>query len=181
MKFLNNLGTFLIFIGVIFSSISAARIPPAWGYFSLFILLLTGGIIIKKVGKKRSAKANSEAGKGVSYVYEVIKEMEREVKNLNDKKKGLTLDEIHEKLEEILTRLVYDFVEFRNSITDSFGLTEYSHVMSPFATAERYLNRAWSSSADNYRDETLNNIELAVPYIVETEEELGKLIEREAV
>ena len=38
---------------------------------------------------------------------------------------------------------------------DQFGLEAYARVMTRFASAERNINRAWSASADGYRDEVV--------------------------
>ncbi|HZX22703.1 MAG TPA: hypothetical protein VFF18_04140 [Woeseiaceae bacterium] len=47
------------------------------------------------------------------------------------------------------------FVDARHSLSHLYGLQVYADVMSEFAAGERYLNRVWSASADNYVDEVM--------------------------
>jgi hypothetical protein len=58
------------------------------------------------------------------------------------------------------------FADARGSIRHAAGATAYAGVMTPFATAERYLNRVWSAAADGYIDE-------AHAYITRTREQLA--------
>jgi hypothetical protein len=48
---------------------------------------------------------------------------------------------------------INSFVEARESMIPRLGMQNYADIMSPFATGERLLNRAWSASADGYVDE----------------------------
>jgi len=53
------------------------------------------------------------------------------------------------------------FVNSRESMIPVYGLQEYADVMNDFAGGERYVNRAWSASADGYVDETWHCVEVA--------------------
>lgn len=46
------------------------------------------------------------------------------------------------------------FAEARESLVHLYGLQAYADIMSEFAAGERYVNRAWSSMADGYADES---------------------------
>ncbi len=48
---------------------------------------------------------------------------------------------------------VHRFLAARETLIFRHGLPTYGRVMDAFAAGERALNRAWSASADGYRDE----------------------------
>lgn len=45
------------------------------------------------------------------------------------------------------------FANSRQALVKRFGMTIYADAMTEFASAERFLNRAWSAAADGYVDE----------------------------
>jgi hypothetical protein len=60
---------------------------------------------------------------------------------------------MRQRIDELFAEDLATFVEARESLSHIHGLQVYADVMSHFASAERYLNRAWSASADGYLDE----------------------------
>ena len=61
--------------------------------------------------------------------------------------------EMHGRIDSELMEDIHDFVEARESMIPHLGMQSYANIMSPFASGERLLNRAWSASADGYVDE----------------------------
>ncbi|MDA1230072.1 MAG: hypothetical protein O2856_04800 [Planctomycetota bacterium] len=51
-----------------------------------------------------------------------------------------------------------DFADSRQSLVRRFGMKVYADVMTEFASAERYVNRAWSAAADGYVDEVKSSL-----------------------
>jgi hypothetical protein len=49
-----------------------------------------------------------------------------------------------------------------------YGLDAYGEVMGLFASAERYLNRTWSASADGYVDEVDSALQKAQEQFIAT-------------
>lgn len=45
------------------------------------------------------------------------------------------------------------FADARESMIHLYGVQAYANIMSEFAVGERYVNRVWSASADDYRHE----------------------------
>ena len=64
------------------------------------------------------------------------------------------------------------FVEARESMVHLYGLQTYADIMSEFASAERYVNRVWSSSADDYDGEADRYIRKAVEQFKQAQQEL---------
>ena len=60
---------------------------------------------------------------------------------------------------------------------DAFGLQAYADVMSDFASAERYLNRAWSASTDGYIDEVMRSLDRSREQFLAASERYGSLSE----
>jgi hypothetical protein len=54
-----------------------------------------------------------------------------------------------------------DFAEARQALSHRYGLKHFAAVMTDFALAERYINRAWSAAADGYLDEVRQCLEVA--------------------
>jgi hypothetical protein len=126
-----------------------------WGWFVPAAALAAAGVVLIK----RSARAGATA----SHVLEG---------NRRDLAESLTricdnLEQLHRDRDAIpshamrfeIDRLFRDdlmrFVDARQSLSHLYGLQVYADVMSEFAAGERYLNRVWSASADNYVDEVM--------------------------
>lgn len=66
-----------------------------------------------------------------------------------------------------------DFADSRQSLVKRFGLNTYAEIMTEFASAERFLNRAWSASADGYIDEVRSCVERANEHLTAAKRLLG--------
>jgi hypothetical protein len=61
--------------------------------------------------------------------------------------------DIHGRIDKEVAGEMANFADARESMIHGLGLAEYAEVMDHFARGERFLNRAWSASADGYVDE----------------------------
>ena len=66
-----------------------------------------------------------------------------------------------------------DFANARQALVKRFGMTIYADVMTEFASAERFLNRAWSAAADGYVDEVEDCLDRANSHLTSTREIIG--------
>ena len=66
-----------------------------------------------------------------------------------------------------------DFANSRQALVKRFGMTIYADVMTEFASAERFLNRAWSAAADGYVDEVETCLNRANSHLASTREIIG--------
>jgi hypothetical protein len=53
------------------------------------------------------------------------------------------------------------FADARNALVQRFGLNGFADVMTQFASAERFVNRAWSAAADGYVNEASDSLQRA--------------------
>lgn len=67
---------------------------------------------------------------------------------------GMDVDRVRAEIDERLREPLRRFAEARESLVHLYGLQAYADIMSGFAAGERYLNRAWSASADGYAEES---------------------------
>ena len=61
-----------------------------------------------------------------------------------------------------------DFADARNALVQRFGLQCFADVMTQFASAERFVNRAWSAAADGYINEASESLHRAEDHLNQT-------------
>lgn len=76
--------------------------------------------------------------------------------------KTIHVYDVHDRIDEVLVPDLGAFVEARESLIPLYGLQHYADLMSEFAGSERYINRAWSASADGYIDEVWASLDTAL-------------------
>ncbi len=54
-----------------------------------------------------------------------------------------------------------EFADHRLALSDHFGVKVYAQIMTEVASAERFVNRAWSAAADGYVDEVATSVKRA--------------------
>jgi hypothetical protein len=87
-------------------------------------------------------------------------------------------DVYQQRLTALLTGPVATIIQNRHALANVHGMWAYSTVMAPFAQAERYLNRAWSTSTDGYYDDMRESLRHAAAALAETKVEFGRLVGR---
>lgn len=68
---------------------------------------------------------------------------------------------LHRALDRILEQQIPEFLEHRNALIDRLGLVAFAQLMSPFASFERNLARAWSALIDDSFEEVHTSLERA--------------------
>ena len=158
---MSKIGYFLLVAGFLAgafaTSLDVQRVN--WTLFAVAALAAVAGLIMVK--RQASADATSET------VLEVNRgELTDSIQNIvTDLGKLVAADtsgphlrsEIDGKLRDDLRR----FADARQSMVHLFGLQTYADIMSSFATGERYVNRVWSASADDYPDEARDYLQRA--------------------
>ena len=125
-----------------------------WTHYGICAVTMIAGMALLRLGRKGEA---AEAGEKHTQDMETLK---RCLGSLLQKVRGFesdTSDEsqltVHTRIDAELMEDIHDFVEARESMIPHLGMQSYANIMSPFASGERLLNRAWSASADGYVDE----------------------------
>lgn len=85
----------------------------------------------------------------------------------------LRCDTIVARLDVAQQSYVPNFINGRAALIGKHGLAGYASIMDRFAALERQINRAWSSAADGYFDESAACIATAMETLPEVEQRLG--------
>ncbi len=127
------------------------------------------GILLKRLVTKTSALTSLTQEGNKKIIHDAINNLSDRIKQIEQNLSTYNLDTLHEQLEESISGPLSDFVDNRQYLADTFGISGYAAVMTPFAQGERYLNRAWSASADGYLDEAIHFLRQSVSPIQETQ------------
>ena len=97
-----------------------------------------------------------------------LEAMTRAVEALAAQADSMECEQIHTQLDPLFVRYGQPFIDHREVLRSAFGGVGFAHIMGPFASAERRLNRAWSAAVDGYVDEAREQVAAAGPYLHET-------------
>ena len=137
-----------------------------WGFVVAVLLMLGGAFLKRQRATELVPGAAADAG-GLPELVDRIEALERGVAELVERGDALSPDDLHARVDRLLTGPVYDVIESREALRERHGLAAYAALMGPFAAAERKLNRAWSASVDEYPDETRDSLAQALPLVQE--------------
>ncbi len=152
---MKNLGYILITIGFLvgsyFSVLHAEKVQWSMVLPGLVVGLL--GVAMIQLSLRGRSKAVDAVRSNIGKLEESLARIVDNITQLDADKESINVYEFHHRIDELFMSDLDTFVENRESIGHAFGLQSYADVMTHFATAERYLNRCWSASADGYIDE----------------------------
>lgn len=143
-----------------------------WTLFGIAAVAAVAGVILAKRLDKATATSGDVLETNRNELNESIGNIVRDLSELTagEVPHGAELREwIDDKLRPDLRR----FVEARESMVHLYSLQTYADIMSEFASAERYINRVWSSSADDYDGEADKYIRKAVEQFKQAQQELA--------
>lgn len=147
-----------------------------WPWYGLAMLIAIGGVLLLRASN-RATQLNSESMQGqFSTLNAAIVSLVEKLQTLDTNFDKMIPEEIVEFIDDQCVIHFNDFADSRNTITRRFGLTAFAEIMSEFATGERYINRAWSASADGYIDEAKSSVKRCLSHLVEAK----RLLERYA-
>ena len=158
-----------MYLGMAISMVGGATWPrPTW-------LVVVGGVLVACVGvaMKRAAGAAppDEGGVGdgskaprTGTLEDALEQMAAGAEELAAQGEGLDFEAIKKRVEELNWLGPERIGAAQESIAATQGFAVYAEVMAPLATAERWLYRAWSASADGHRPEVVRSLKTAAPY-----------------
>lgn len=152
---MKKLGYFLITIGFLAGALVAVvdESKIQWFNFSGAIIFGVVGIIAVRLHEHKRSRSDRRLAMSWQDVKNSLSRIVENISQLNKEKKSINVYDMRERIDEIFAEDLASFVEARESLSHVHGLQVYADVMSHFASGERYLNRAWSASADGYLDE----------------------------
>jgi len=154
-------GYLLVFAGFIAASLVSVTnvLQVNWVYFSVFLIICIIGIYLIRSSEKKETMHEETLSRNMKAIEESLERIVDDVKLIRSGIDPNKPQEVHKRIDEKLPDHLETFIESRKTIGHMYGLQAYGHVMNYFATAERYLNRVWSASADGYIDEIMEYME----------------------
>ena len=143
-----------------------------WVLFGIAALAAIAGVIIAKRADRAQATSGDILETNRNELNESIGNIVRDLGELRDGD-GLHGEELRDWIDEKLRPDLRRFVDARESMVHLYGLQTYADIMSEFASAERYINRVWSSSADEYDHEAETYVHKAAEQFRQAQRELA--------
>jgi hypothetical protein len=178
---MKKIGIFLIAVGFLVGAVTTVLDEQNvhWSLFPPALLVGVIGIVSVRLSARRRAR---EEGRLTSNIQNSEASLERIVENmkqLNSVKGSLDPYAVRHQVDQLFPDFIDTFVQARESLAHVYGLQAYADVMSYFAAGERYLNRAWSASADGYVDEVHAYLDKAQEQFSEALQKLAELKQRQ--
>ncbi len=158
---MKKLGYLLVFVGFVAASLVSVTdvLQVNWVLFSIFLIISIVGIFLIRRSEKKETMHEETLLKNMKAIEQSLARIVDDVKLIRSEIDPNRPQEVHKRIDERLPDHLETFIESRKTIGHVHGLQAYGHIMNYFATAERYLNRVWSASADGYIDEITEYME----------------------
>lgn len=144
-----NAAAWILFIlGTLLATATGAHDPPMWLPFGVGIALAVSGALLLR---RQNADAIG-AGDGETGIRDLAG-LQNALGMLTERTAALAstptdTGQVRSQLESLLLEQVLPLVDARGFLANAHGVEAYARVFTPFASAERCLNRAWSALAD---------------------------------
>lgn len=136
-----------------------------WGWYVAAMAVGILGAILIRQSRKSDSLDSTRTESQFSTLEGSLRTLISQVGEL----RGMCLETApSEMVKQIDNRCAEPFAEFadaRNALVQRFGLQGFAEVMTDFASSERFVNRAWSASADGYMEEAANSLERAAVHL----------------
>lgn len=160
-------------VGALVSVLDESKIQ--WFYFSGALVFGIVGIIIVRLHEHKRGRSEKKLAAYLQNVKNSLSDIVENINQLNAEKQSINVYDMRQRIDELFAEDLATFVEAREGLSHVHGLQVYADVMSHFASAERYLNRAWSASADGYLDEVTAYLDRAQVQFVEAHNKVRQL------
>ena len=147
----------------------------------IFLPTLVAGILgvtIVNKALKREAHSEGVLTINLSNIESSINRIVNNLVKINNEKADIPTFEVRFEIDKIFREDLNLFADSRRSLGHRYGLQPYAEVMSSFAAGERYINRVWSASADNYVDEVNLYLDKAQAQFIEARDILKAVMEK---
>ena len=161
-------------IGAYFASTDARTTDWAW-FLPGAIAAALGVIIIKRAARAGATASHVLEGNRRDLT-ESLDNICRNLEQLHADRGNIPPHAMRFEIDRLFRDDLIRFVDARESLAHLYGLQAYADIMSEFAAGERYLNRVWSASTDNYVDEVMRYLEKARAQFLHAQERLRAVI-----
>ncbi len=169
------------FLGAALASVARLEIAEhpwltiPWTLYAGSIAVGIVGVVLLRI----SAKADVEHTDRVEGEFETLTAslaiLRSNVAKLRGKLGEINPQDIVSYIDENCLEPFGDFADARNALIQRFGLQGFADVMTQFASAERFVNRAWSAAADGYVGEASDSLERAEAHLSQVSQRMDQL------
>ncbi len=131
-----------------------------WLWYAVAVGVGFTGVVILRLADRRDSQDDSKTEIRYSEVTKSLHAVSETIERLCGQS-NIKLSEVLRVIDDECAEPLAQFAESRDSIIRRFGLDAYAEVMTEFASAERYINRSWSASADGYVEEVAASLSRA--------------------
>lgn len=173
-----TLASWVQYLGMTVAMLGGATWPaPRWSIVTAGILILCVGIAWARIAQKKRATAAASASseRAIDVVQSALDQASSRTRALRSSAAEAPFDGVTTECEAIVRECVERVAGQQESLSREYGFAGYAQVMTPFAAAERWLNRAWSAASDAHRPEVLASLERAIEHIDEALAECARL------
>lgn len=160
---MRRLGLILMWGGFLITAFASMRESDRVGwplYFALAMIGIAGVVILRRTDGAAAREVNT-VRKNLGTLESSLAQALAGVRAVHQAKQEIDVYDLPARIDAEIAPSMSDFAEARESMIHGLGLAEYAEVMDHFARGERFLNRAWSASADGYVDEVWKSIQTA--------------------
>lgn len=155
------IGHALLWIGFVAAAFVTTREAGAiaWKWYGVTAAVGVLGVVFLR-HTYRAGAADAETVRAHIGVLEAsARKLVDGIAAMNRDRETIFVYDVHGRIDADLKEEFAAFAESRESMIPAIGLQQYAEVMDNFARAERFVNRAWSASADGYVDEVWTCLE----------------------
>lgn len=145
-----------------------------WTYFVPSALILFTGIYILKNQARGEAQSEQVLKANKSELGESLGNIVGGLEGLNARVESIATASLRDEVDSALRDDLRRFADARESMIHLYGIQTYADIMSDFAAGERYVNRVWSASADDYRNEATAYLKKALAQFQDAQSQLHR-------
>lgn len=159
-----TIGRLLLFAGFLAGAyVTVAQVEAvSWLHYGVCAGLMLVGLALVRTGRGAEAGETEKHEGNLDVLEESVGRLIERVGAYTAIESDVELVGLHARIDAELMAHLDQFVEARESMIPRLGMQAYADIMSPFATGERILNRAWSASVDGYVDEVRSCVRQAL-------------------
>ena len=138
--------------GAYFSVSEVASVQ--WTYYGVCAgVMVLGMLLLQAARRAELEQAGDKHASDIAVLQQSLASLTERVRGFEARDGDDDQLEVYTRIDDELMEDINAFVDARESMIPKLGMQRYADIMSPFANAERLINRAWSASADGYVDE----------------------------
>jgi hypothetical protein len=152
---MRRLGLILIAAGFLAGSLVAVLDPEIieWPIFLACLAVGVVGVAASRWAIRRESHDTGVISANFAALDARLGSLVKSIEELDRSKADINPYDLPALIDRTFRDDLLAFADARESIRHAAGAGAYAAVMTPFAAAERYLNRVWSAAADGYVDE----------------------------